>query len=110
MSSSVFSPHTCLFPKDTRAGLDIQRRSEEKFHLHSVLLLLRSEEREKGTSQDSEGVLPVWLSPGPAKAQRAELKSPVCAAGAGVPAASLEVEGHTGRNQRRPEETQSFQQ
>lgn len=47
VSSSMFSPHTCLFSEDTRAGLDIQRRSEENFHLYTVLLLLKIEEEKK---------------------------------------------------------------
>lgn len=86
----MFSPHTCLFPEDMRLGLDIQRRSEENLHLCTVLLLLRSVEEKKGTSQNSQQVGPVWLSRGQAKAQCAELKSPVCAAW-GVGAVQVEL-------------------
>lgn len=49
VSSSMFSPHSCLFPEDMRAGLDIQMRSGENFHLCALCCCLKKrEERRRG--------------------------------------------------------------
>lgn len=83
----MLSPHTCLFPEGTRAGLDIQMRSEENFHLYTILLLLRREEEKKGQPQNFQQEGLVWLPLGPAKVQEPS----VCS----LPKSSLEGEGHS---------------